>query len=516
MLKREETMRATAAQLYAAYRDNADSDTTLRLLRSRHAPAYLAIMAARLSDGHVRGDELEAAIETDLRDLSTHWTDAGIALPSAAELLDRWVKAGFLTRSLTDSGVGENPTERYQLTRAATSAIVQVQAVRHDRSVATGTVLEMIVARLSNIAVAINPDPGEHVRDIDQKIAELARSRDELMSSGIVPTVDKVSVFDDIRMVSSLVERMPADIIGYGEKLRTISRTLLAGDVNESGSAALLNEVFDGHDALAASSEGKAFDAFYTLLSDHRLRETLETHISQITSGLTDLPDDLAATLREFIDRMWVEVQSVDEVRGQVYRRINTFVKDSDFLSYRALRNQIADAQRAALMAFQTASAGTDMGILVPMAVAHSQSVGALSFHDGIIELPESVEITTGELSINPLELVGSESIDWQQLTNAVNASLEGAKGKYVGVEQIMAQLPDARTGDIIGIWSLAHRYGVVDDLAPPVKVQAHTVRGYREITLPAVGFTETLASPIAYSAPEPTNLLDLVEVENL
>ena len=81
--------RPTAAQLYAAYGDNADSDVTLRLLRSRNAVPYLAIMAARLADGQVDGDHLAAGIDRDLADLAAHWTERGWELPTADDLLDR-------------------------------------------------------------------------------------------------------------------------------------------------------------------------------------------------------------------------------------------------------------------------------------------------------------------------------------------------------------------------------------------------------------------------------------------
>ena len=494
--------RPTAAQLYAAYGDNADSDVALRLLRSRNAVPYLAIMAARLADGQVDGDHLAAGMEKDLYDLAGHWTDRGWELPTPEDLLDRWVRAGYLARTLhSDSTI-----ERYQLTRGATQAIAQVQAVRQNRTVATETVLELVMSRLSNIAVAIDPDPGEHIRDIDQKIAELSRRRDEL-AAGAIPAVDTRRVLDDIRMVSSLAERMPADIIGYGEKMRENSRALLTTGIDtEQGSHAdVLNRMFDGHDALADSDEGKAFDTFYTLIADHRLREDLESSIARIATGLPHLPPDLLDTLTGFIDRMWDEVQTVDEVRGQVYRRINTFVKDGDFLHYRALRAQIADAQRAAMAAFAEAGPGRDMGMEVPMSAAFTNSVGALIFHDGIVESPGAVADTAGEISINPADLVGAESIDWHSLTDAVNVALGGGPA---GIDEVLARLPEARTGDVVGIWSLAQRHGATDNNST-VTVLAHTARGLREIHLPAVRFTSPLPDPITALPHEVMHLLD-------
>ncbi|KQR99441.1 hypothetical protein ASG12_00995 [Williamsia sp. Leaf354] len=497
------TPAGSAAALHAAFTESADADVTLRLLRSRSAMVHLALMAARLGDGQVDGDHLAAGLAHDIAALSSHWTDRDVAVPTAEELLDLWTRRGFVARTLD----ADRHIERYQLTRGATTALAQVQSVRHDRTVATQTAMEMVIGRLSNIAVAINPDPGEHIRDIDAKIAELTARRAEL-AAGAVPAVDARRVFDDIRMVTSLAERMPADIIGYGEKLRENSRELLTGGLDERAGAYAdaLNRMFDGHDELHRSAEGSAFDAFYTLISDHRLRDDLERHIDAILAALPDLPRDQADILGRFIDRMWDEVQHVDEIRGQVYRRINTFVKGGDFLHYRALREQIGEAQRAAAAAFEHVSAGRDMGIEVPMGVADTHSIGAVSLHDGVIEIPDGVEASAGEIDIDPAALVGTETIDWQALTEAVNASV--ARGA-ADLAEVLSRIDSPRVGDVVGVWSLAQRHGAVDTTRSAMTVGAHTARGVREITVPAIVFTAPMPEPVVTAVDPAVHLLD-------
>ncbi|SIS21402.1 DUF3375 domain-containing protein [Williamsia sterculiae] len=495
--------RSTAAEFFTDFAESADGDVTLRLLRSRNAVVHLSIMAARLGDGQVAGDLLTAQVQTDIDQLAEHWTDRGFTPPGATDLLDRWVKDGFVSRTLDPV----RDVDRYHLTRGATSAIAQIQAVRRDRSVATETVMEMVVGRLGDVAVAINPDPGEHIRDIDAKIADLRRRRDEL-AAGALPAVDRRRVLDDIRMVSSLAERMPADIIGYGERLRQNSRALLIQGADDStgGYAEALNRLFDGYDELAQSPQGKAFDAFYGLIADHRMRQVLEQHIEDIVAGIPDLPDDLVETLTGFIDRMWAEVQRVDEVRGQVYRRINTFVKEGDVLHHRVLREQIAAAQKAAAAAFERVAPTRDIGIPVPFSTVDTASVGALAFHDGVIELPDVVHDTGGEMVIDPAALMAVESIDWQSLTEAVNLAVDAGDGP-TGLADVLAVLPGARAGDVVGVWSLALRHGEVDEVRE-VTVLAHTAAGAREMRLPAMTFSAPLPdAPV--SAPAAVHLLD-------
>ncbi|KXO93270.1 hypothetical protein AXK58_15585 [Tsukamurella tyrosinosolvens] len=499
-------MAQSAAQLYAAFTDNADNDVALRLLRSPHAVAYLALMAARLGTGPVDAEELGDALTVDLQSLQSHFTERARPVPAGPDVLDSWVKAGYVSRTLDDTD-----REVIQLTRGATTALGQVQAVSLDRNVATETALELVTARLSAVAVTVSADPDDHLRALDQQIAELTQRR-EALRQGLIPEYDRDKVVDDLKIVSSLAERMPADILGYGEKLREHTRALLTHGLDASDSseaeayAKTLQRLFDGHDELANTPEGKAFDAFYTLLSDHRLRRQLETSVASVVHEV-ELPDDLRDSLTGFLDRMWMQVQRVDEIRGQVYRRINTFVKDGDFLQYQSLRARITEAQRAAVDAFDAASAGRDTGLAVPMSAVDTSSVGALRFHDGVVTLPPEVRETSGEFTIDPARLVGREAIDWDALAAAVNEAVGTSDGATL--TDVLAAIDAPRAGDVVGVWSLGARYGTVDE-DRLVTVVAHTQRGPREMTVPHVAFAAALP-PLtpASAAPEPTTLFE-------
>ena len=52
-------------------------------------------------------------------------------------------------------------------------------------------------------------------------------------------------------------------------------------------------------------------------------------------------------------------------------------------------------------------------------------------------------------------------------------------------------------SGDVIGIWALATRYGEVDETSHET-VQARTSRGLRELTVPYLVFGDQLPNPIA------------------
>lgn len=508
-------MTRSAAQHYAQFREDAASDVALRLLRSPHSIAYLSLMAARLADGPADADALADALTADLQTIGEHFTERARPVPSGRDVLDSWVRAGYVSRTLDDQD-----REVCQLTRGATTALSQVRNASLDRSVATESGLELVTARLSAIAVTVSPDPGDHLRALDEQIAELTRRR-EALRGGLVPGFERDRVIDDLLVISTLAERMPADILGYGERLRQYTADLLTHGPDPDGDPAAdyahtLARLFEGHDELAETPEGKAFDAFYALLSDHRRRRALEESVTAVIDAFSGgetggLPPDLRDSLTGLLDRMWTQVQRVDEIRGQVYRRINTFVRSGDFLAHQLLRARITEAQRAAAAAFDTVSPGRDTGLTVPMTTADTQSVGALRLHDGVVELPPAVIATSGELTIDPAALIGREAIDWDRLTGAIAAAVRGpAHPGPADLSAVLDRLPGgARTGEVVGLWSLAARHGTVDPRRT-VTVTAATARGPRTMTVPQLYFPAPVPALTPRAAPaQPSTLFE-------
>ncbi len=101
---------------------------------------------------------------------------------------------------------------------------------------------------------------------------------------------------------------------------------------------------------------------------------------------------------------------------------------------------------------------------------------------------------TSDEFDIDPATLAGAESIDWMALREAVQTAMERHSG-FATLPEVLEELPDARTGDVVGLWSLAARFGDLDENNDCV-VWARTTRGLRRITLPYAVFAEPLPAP--------------------
>lgn len=318
-----------------------------------------------------------------------------------------------------------------------------------------------------------------------------------------MPVVNQQELVDKVSALTQLIERIPSDIARYGEQMQANTTALIRQSLADEPAefAESLQRMFDGHDVITESPEGSAFRAFATLIATPSQRAQLESDIAEIIERVDGLPADLAESLNGFIDAMWDRVQEVEDTRGVAFRRMNSFVRGGDALHYRSMRTRIGEAQAAAAEAFQHTHGGRDIGFAVPMSGVDTASVGRLRVHEGIIEPPDPLS-EAGEFAIDPAALIGQESIDWIALRSAVQAAMDKHNG-FVTLPEVLDHLPEPRTGDVIGLWSLATRYGDVDT-DRRATATAHTSRGEREITLPYLAFGEPipdLAAPAAQRA---------------
>lgn len=488
----------TAEQLLHEFRSNADADVAMSLLRAKDALMYLALMAAYLGDGQIMdGQTLTAEMNADLPVLLRGYTppddvDGNMAMPDADSLLTRWTKRGWVHRSVDPN----SRVERYQLTSGALQAVRQMRSLQRHTSVATESALGLVMAELRQIAIEANPDPAARRKAITEQIAALAAQRDAL-DKGELPQVNHGELVDKVVAVGQLIERIPSDVARYGEQMHANTAALLRQSLTDDPAefADSLQRMFDGHDVIAESAEGQAFRAFATLVATPSQRSQMETDIDEITNRVHQLPVHLVDALSGFIDAMWQRVQEVEDVRAAAFRRISTFVRGGDALHYRSMRIRISEAQAAAAEAFQRTHGGRDVGFLVPMSGVEAASVGRLRLHSGTASLPDPVTDSSDEFPIDPASLAGRESIDWAALRHAVHVAMD-AHGGFATLPEVLGELRRPRTGDIIGLWSLATRFGAAD-VGEDTTVWAHTSRGMREITVPYLVFGKPIPDPV-------------------
>ena len=487
----------SAEQLLLEFSSNAAADVTMSLLRSPDALLHLALMAAHLGDGQLAdGEALAAAIDRDLprvlrsQPMAADGTAPGFA--DADALLTRWTKKGWVHRTVDP----DRRSERYQLTVGAAQAVQQMRSLRRHSSTATESALSMVMVGIHQIATEANPDLEARREAINEQIRVLESQRDAL-DRGEAPAVARTELVERVAALMHLVERIPADIARYGERVQANTMTLIRQSLSEDAVefADSLQRMFDGHDVIAESPEGQAFRAFATLIGMPSQRAQLEADIDDVLARVDGLPAEVAEGLSTFIDRMWQRVTEVEDAREMAFRRISTFVRGGDIAYYRSMRTRVAEAQAAAAEAFAVTHGGRAIGFAVPTSGVETTSVGRLRLHNGVAERPDPLA-DDGAFPIDPAIMAGVESIDWAALRRAVNAARERHNG-YATLPDVLELLDRPRTGDVVGLWSLANRHGS-PDMSARTPAVVHTSRGLRSITLPYLLFGEPIPDPTA------------------
>lgn len=496
-------MPKSAENYFYEFRASAETDAAMSLLRSKEAFLYLALMSTHLADGQmVDGQTLAALISEDL-------TVLGAAVrhdPQDPEsMLRKWTRKGWVHRSVDP----DSRVERYQLTVGAHQAVQQMRSIQRHTSTATESALAMVMEELRRIAAESNPDPEIRKRAIEDQIKALAAQLGAI-EDGRMPPVNLRELIDKIAALTQLIDRIPADVARYGEQMHANTAALLRQSLSNDAAefAETLTRMFDGHDVIADSPEGQAFRAFTNLVGRPSERAQLEADIGEILARVEPLPQHLADALDTFIDRMWQRVQDVEGVRRGAFRRMSNFVKGGDAAYYRGMRTRITEAQASAAEAFRRVPANRDIGFTVPMSGLVSQSAGRLRLDEGTNAIPDPVTDSSDEFAIDPAALAGRESIDWQALRAAIDDAMD-AHGGFATLPEVLAYLPEPRTGDVIGIWALATRHGEVDAAAQET-VWAHTRRGLRELAVPYLVFGEPLPSLCGRVSRRPQEHADL------
>ena len=485
-------VRKTAEEYFYEFRAGADSDASMSLLRSRDALLQMALMAARLGEGQVvDGQSLAAMIGEDLAAIGTAagGEDGDVGRDPEA-VLRRWTRQGWAHRSIDPDG----KAERYRLTAGAHQAVQQAISVRRHSSTATQSALAMVMDGLRQVAADASPDPLQRISVLREQIAVL-EAQLAAAEAGEAPPATPGELADRVAVLAQLMDRIPADVARYGERMHANTAVLLRQSLAEdpAGFAGTLAQMFAGHDVIAGSPEGQAFRAFTNLIGKPSERARLEADISEILERVPGLPEHLAGSLGTFIDRTWQRVQEVEGIRRGAFRRISHFVRGGDAAHYRGMRARVTEAQAAAAGAFLAVSGRRDTGFAAGTGRLASDSTGRLRLDEGAPSRPDAIGDAPG-FTVSPAAAGGLEAVDMEALRAAVARAMD-ARGGIATLPEVLAGLPGARSGDVIALWHLAARYGEADDDSTET-VTVATRGGPRDITLPYLAFTRPLPPP--------------------
>ncbi len=270
-----------------------------RLLAIHHAPLVLAVLESVFTE-----DEavltVSVATERVTRDLEALRAQGEGMEQSAQAYIADWLTQGWLTRRLP-AGAHE---EVLELTAEATAVLRWLASIQRPRVAATESRLASVMQQVLRLAEETDANPATRLarlhaeRDrIDAEIAQVQR--------GGVQTLPQDRALERAREIISQAEELTADFRNVRDAFDRLNKNLRQSLVEGASERnTVLQQLFDGVDIIEQSEPGRAFAAFWLLLTDVEQSHLLGEAIDAITSR--DFSRSLEPRERQFLQTLTV------------------------------------------------------------------------------------------------------------------------------------------------------------------------------------------------------------------
>lgn len=234
----------------------------------------------------------------------------------------------------------------YDAMPAVERAYRWVEALQQRAFVGTESRLHTAIELLRQIVHGSEADPETRIAElerrraaIDGEIAAVREDRAELL--------DETSVRDRYQLFSSTARELLSDFREVEENFRGLDRSARERIAGWEGSkGALLDELVASRTDIAASDQGRSFQAFYDfLLSDLRQHE-----LAQLVEAVQEMPSVRADRRLRFVHHDWADAaertqQTVRSLTDQLRR----FLEDRAWLENRRVLELVRSVEQAAL-----------------------------------------------------------------------------------------------------------------------------------------------------------------------
>ena len=484
-----------------------------KLLAADSGPVAIAILQTLLFD-----NERELPASVFLERLVQTYADGAeetISRDEARALAARWVKEGYLVCRLVEG----RAEETYELTSAGQEAIRTLSRFQVKRTGPTESRLEMVTHAIERLAADSDRSKAGRIAQLE---AEKRRLDEEIeaIRSGKSPSISQEAALDRVIEIFELVAELEGDFRRVREEFERLNRELREKILQSASSrGVILDKFFAGVDGIQESDAGRAFSAFYRLLTDDRASAELEGALARIAGrsfyqALTPAERQRLSSLqRMLLDR----AGSTHGVMTQLAKSLRDFVKSRDYVEERRLGALITEARKAALDLAKTVGVSEVFLTYTPSS-ARVSSLAQLELDD-----PEETRMDAGIESAKlpdvdafaVFERIFSSEIDYPALMRAVEAALAAPGApERVSIGDVFKTLPRQQgLGSIVGLLSLATRYGLPAD---PEMPGGGSRGGRAKRVPPALDMGEAGCSvpPIHAQKEEPLVWPDRLEVE--
>jgi len=320
-----------------------------RLMRADSAPLVLAVLGRIFVTDNAR-TVTESQLVSKVQDLLDAVNEAAggeqPAYPrSAKEYIDTWAgpEAGLLRKFYP-----EGQTEAsYDATSSLERAYRWVTELEKRDFVGTESRLHTVVELLRQIVHGADADP-------QARLAQLRRRRAELdveiarAEAGDSPPLDTPALLDRMQHVDRTARELLSDFREVEDNFRNLdrgARELIAGW--DAGKGELLDRLVGDRHAIAASDQGRSFQAFHDFLLSRRRQDEL----TELLERLATIPDlRVDPRLRHIHEDWLVAAERTQQTVRQLSEQLRRFLDDKVWLENRRVMDLLRSIERTALL----------------------------------------------------------------------------------------------------------------------------------------------------------------------
>ncbi len=338
----------------------------------------------------------------------------------------------------------------YDATSDLEKAWSWVAGLRRRTFVGTESRLHTVIDLLRQIVHGAAPDPGG-------RLAELRRQRAEIdaeiaaIESGEDTSLDSAAILDRYQHFATTARELLADFREVEDNFRRLDRGAREKVASWDGpKGELLGALVGDRQTIAASDQGRSFQAFYDFLLSRERQDELDRLLADL-SRLDALPPD--RRLR-FIHHDWLDAaERTQQMVRRLSEQLRRFLDDAVWLENRRVVELLRSIERSAL-AIRTTRDVRDVMELDALGPAI-----VLPFERPLYECvpPAAVESATvaeDGAHLDVALLFDQAHIDTVRLAGSVRAMLRG-RDQVALTEVLAAHPPDLGVAEVVGYLAL-------------------------------------------------------------
>lgn len=463
---------------------------TLRLLNADNAPliiSFLHLLFIKTNQRSVSYSELVSRLDDYLFQLRETYGEDSYP-KSAKHYLEDWSSSQtpFLRKYYTD--LGDEP--EFDLTPATEKAIEWLRSLEERQFVGTESRLLSVFQLLREIVHKTEQDPSVRIAELERQKAAIETEIDKARA-GIIDPLDPTQIKERFYQVEETTHRLLGDFRQVEYNFRNLDReTRERIATSDMAKGQLLDEIFQQHDVIWDSDQGKSFRAFWEFLMSPQRQGELE----QLLKAVFDLdaiktldPDLFLAHIKFYLMQAGEKVYKTNNLLVEQLRK---YLDDQAYLENKRIMELVKTIEKRAVEIKDQPPEARDFAALDDVKPSLELVMSRGLFLPPKSPIISDVALTEGEAAIELSALYQQPYVDEAQLMANIRKALQTQS--QVSLGQLAERYPIRKgLAEVVGYVSLATRQDramIADDETETVHMTAPNGQ-QKQVCMPKVIF---------------------------